>query len=273
LNTEKHIKDELNSDMNLSEEIKIAITCFGDEVAPCFSATRLFRIWKIGPRNKITFSELNVDETGGLARIRLLKNSGINVLICNGIEGQERQLLQASGCHVVENATGSANDSLYEYLAGKMQIKSSYNNNGDIQLQPHNSDLVDWTVNLFTNHGWSLDRANESDSYPIDLNAIIQCPVCGKNVRVAICCGAHSYRVESEIQEFSHVTSREYNARVFVHNSTSNMIKKCQDYEVELLDPTSTDPNAVHPTKKEQLPPLKGRIKNHDKINIDQVEN
>lgn len=259
--------------MKSSEEVKIAISCFGDEIAPCFSATRRFRVWKLGPLSKIDCSELTVEEPGSLARIRLLKQLGVNVLICNGIEEQARQLLETSGCHVVENVTGSATESLYEYLAGNIQNDHVYNNNGNFQIQPHTSSLVDWTLNLFHSHGWTIDRLTEADSYPIDLKATIQCPACKKTVRVAICCGAHSFGVESEIQEFCHVTRREYHARVYVHFATQKIVNKCHDYEVELLDPASINAKTTSEPHENQLPPLKGRIRDHEKINIEQIEN
>ena len=259
--------------MKQGKVVKIAITCFGEEVAPCFSATRRFRIWELGPDNKINCGELAINEIGGLARIRLLKQSGIDVLICNGIEGQARQLLETGGCHVVEGVIGSATDALYGYLAGKIPVDALYETVGTTQLQPHTADLVKWTQQLFISLGWTVEKVTQSEAYPVDLKATRLCPVCNRPVRVAICCGAHTYRVESEIQEFSHVTAREYHARVYVHHAMPNIVNKCRDYEIELLDPVSFTASVVDKPEQNQLPPLKGKIKDHDKINIEKPEN
>jgi predicted Fe-Mo cluster-binding NifX family protein len=264
---------EIDDQKKQGNVVKIAITCFGEEIAPCFAATKRFRIWELGPDNKINCGELAIDEIGGLARIRLLKQSGINVLICNGIEGQARQLLETGGCRVVESIVGSAADALYGYLAGKIPDDKISKTVEPNQLQPHTADLVKWTQELFISLGWTVERFNQSEAYPIDLRATIQCPVCSKPVRVAICCGAHTYRVESEIQEFGHITAREYHSRVYVHHAMSNIVEWCHDYEIELLDPISFSTSAVSRPNRKQLPPLRCRIKDHEKINIEQPEN
>lgn len=262
---------------NLQKEqgkvVRIAISCFGEEIAPCFAATRRFRIWELGPDNKIDCGELIISQPGGLARIRLLKQSCIDVLICNGIEGQARQLLEASDCRVVEGVIGFATDALYGYLAGKIPVAPLYKTDGTVQLQPHTADLVEWTQELFISLGWTVEKVTHAEAYPIDLKATRLCPVCSRPVRVAICCGAHTYRVESEIQEFSHVTAREYHTRVYVHHALQNIVNKCRDYEIELLDPCSFTTSATSKPNQNQLPPLKCRIKDHDKINIEEPEN
>jgi len=265
--------EEKNSNKERGKVVRIAITCFGEEVAPCFAATRRFRIWELGSDDRIKSSELIHDQSGGLSRIRLLKQSGVDVLICNGIEGQVRQLLEASGCHVVDGVIGSVTDALYCYLTGKFSVDTADNSVGTNQLQPHTADLVEWTRELFISLGWTVEKVTEPEAFPIDLEAVIACPVCGKPVRVAICCGAHIYRVESEIREFSHITTRGYNASVYVHHALKEIVDRCHDYEIELLDPASFTASTLGRPDQIQLPPLRCRIKDHDKINIGQPGN
>jgi len=256
-----------NSHTKRGKVVRIAIACFGEEVAPCFAAVRRFRIWELGPDDQMNCSETVLDTLGGLARIRLLKQSEVDVLICNGIEGQARQLLETSGCRVVEEITGSVTDALYGYLAGKIPVDTLHRTVETAQLQPHTADLVKWTQELFVSLGWEVEKTAQSEAYPIDLIAVIRCPVCSKPVRTAICCGAHTCRVESEIQEFSHVTAREYHARVYIHHAMPYIVNECRDYEIELLDPVSFTAATVNKSSQNQLPPLRCSIKNHPGLN------
>ncbi len=267
----KHL-EEINDQKIQGKVVKIAIACFGEEIAPCFAATRRFLIWELGSDSKINSGELTTSEIGGLARIRLLKQAGIDVLICNGIGEQARQLLETDGIHVVETIVGSLSDALYGYLAGKIPDSRISKTVEPFQLQPHTTALLEWTVELFSSFGWTIELFTQSEAYPIDFKAVIQCPLCGKSVQVAVCCGAHSYNIESEIQEFGHVTAREFDARIYVHQAASYIINWCRDYEIELLDPASFTISTNKTTDKDMFPPLKERIKNHPKINNEQKE-
>ncbi|MFC2150584.1 NifB/NifX family molybdenum-iron cluster-binding protein [Calditrichota bacterium] len=253
--------------------VKIAISCFGEEIAPCFAVTRRIRVWAFNPDNRLSCDDLIFEETGGLPRVRKMKQLGVNVLICNGIEGHVRQLLESQGCHVITNVFGSATEALYGYLAGKIPLNPENDDLDPSQLQPHTADLVRWTEELFISFGWTVDQLDKTESYLVDLYASINCPVCDKLVKAAICCGAHAYEIRSEIRDFAHITSRGYHSRVYVHHATSQIVEWCRDYEIELLNPMTFISSFSNPPRRAELPPLKNRIKDHNKINKEQSEN
>jgi predicted Fe-Mo cluster-binding NifX family protein len=242
----------------------MVIACFGEEIAPLFDSARCFRYWEIANGEAHRYRELANAEMGALSRIRLLRELQTHVLICNGIEQSGRELLEASGCQVINGVRGPVNEALCGFLDG--QITAPYPKAmGTDKVQPHSADLVTWTVCLFKSLDWEVHRVLANNLYPIDLLAKRLCPICQKNVRAAVCCGAHAYQVEEEIRELNRVSASGYHARVYVHHAVSGVARTCRDFGVELLDPD--DFSHEQAIRASSLPPLKGRIIGHDKLN------
>ena len=247
---------------------RIAITCFGEEIAPCFDTARRFRFWEIVNNKAKEYRELAEEEIGGLQRVRLLRRNRVQVLICNGIENRYREMLEADGCQVVDGIIGSATDALFGYLAGRIKPISRDETLTPGQVQPHTADLVAWTENLFRSLGWKTRRSTQTSLLPVDLVAQRDCPICGKPVNAAICCGAHAYRINEEILELKRITATGYNVRVYVHHTVPGIERICSDFEIELLDPDDFIGSKKDPKRYGVLPPLKGAIPGHEKLNI-----
>ncbi len=247
-------------------KIRIAISCFGEEVAPCFDTAHRFRYWIIVDDEAVDYRELEAEGIEGITRVQLLKGVGVDVLVCNGINRSLREMLEADGCTVIDGIVGSASDALFGLLAGQIKPIQQKSPIRPEQMQPHTADLVVWTEELFQNLDWEVRRVLQDNLFPIDLHAERNCPRCGKVVRVAICCGAHAYRIEKEIQELKRVTTVGYNARVYVHHAIPGVSSTCHDFEIELLDP---DDFADGESRDHQsvLPPLKGLIADHEALN------
>ncbi len=251
----------------MEKRVKISVTCFGEEVAPCFSHARRFRVWEIGYDESMEYRELKVEESGSLARIRTVLKNSIDVLICNGIQEQSRRLLESNGCVVIDGVLGTVSDALFGYLAGRIRPRSTMNEEDMIGIQQFTADLVSWTHDLFSDLGWNVEPVIEAEPFLIDLVAKRTCKICGKPVRVAVCCGAHTYRIENEIREFRRRTMVGYNARVYVYHAMPQVIRYCRDFEIELLDPAGFVASQDSRSGVSTLPPLTGIIDGHEKLN------
>ncbi|MBD3166279.1 hypothetical protein GF324_06755 [bacterium] len=245
--------------------LRVVVPCFGEEVAPSFSATRRFRVWELERGIVTDYREVAMYVSPGLQRVKLMRKLGVDVLLCSGIENQLRMMLEADGIKVVAGIKGLANDALFGYLAGRIEYQPLESTSLDLQaLKPHTADLVEWTRDLFIRHQWDVSPIRRTDLFPMDLIAEKECPECGKRVRAGVCCGAHCVKVREEIAELRRVTAYGYNARVYVNNAIDVIVDACREYEVELLDPT-----AFHRSGNGHnfvLPPLRGIILEHETI-------
>lgn len=246
--------------------LRVLIPCFGEEVAPRFEVARRFRFWIIEQGEVIRFQELVLDQPNGIRRVRFVRRTGANLVLCNGIQESYRRMLEGEGSLVIDGVVGTASDAIFGFLAGRITPESS-----DEELPERSSlrtaDLMEWTSELFRGLGWDVRRSRQPGSYPVDLIAERSCPLCGRPVRVAVCCGAHSYRVDEEIRELHRVTSAGYHARVYVHQSMDVIARTCEDYGIELLDPSVFTGYRRRGAGVSDLHPLRGRINGHEKLN------
>ncbi|HEB84169.1 MAG TPA: hypothetical protein ENI92_04120 [Bacteroidetes bacterium] len=245
--------------------LRIAVPCFGEEVAPVFGSTRRFRVWVFEGGEVRDYRELAVEGADPLHRYRLVKELDTDVVICNGIEEHCREMLRAVGVEVVPGVVGTATDALFGYLAGRIRPPDLEHSPAPGEIHPHAADTVEWTRELFIENGWRVRRVREEEFYPVDLTAERTCPVCGRTVRVAVCCGAHAYRVDEEIRQFQRITAGHYQARVYVHQPLPSVVRRCRDFGIELLDPVSfvRHEKSGRGTGRAPLAPLTGPVEGH----------
>lgn len=245
--------------------LRVAVPCFGEEVAPSFSAARRFRVWELERGIVTDYREVAMYVAHGLQRVKLMRRLAVDILLCGGVENQLRMMLEADDIKVVAGIKGLANDALFGYLAGQIEYQPLEDEPVDLrELKPHAADLVEWTRDLFLKHEWNVVSIHQPDLFPMDLIAEKDCPECGKRVRSGVCCGAHCVKVREEIAELRRVTAYGYNARVYVNNAIDVIVEACEEYEAELLDPT-----AFHGSSNGHnfvLPPLRGLIHGHETI-------
>lgn len=120
--------------------------------------------------------------------------------------------------------------------------------------------------------GYDVTAGPGQDAFLIDLVAKISCPVCDRPVRVAVCCGAHTYRPHQEIAGFHRATSTDYNARVYVSPSQPTIVNCCHEFGVQLIDP---DPEIeIENSEPDSLIPLlKGIVTDHERASVESTEN
>ena len=250
-----------------ARNLRIAVPCFAQEIAPCFEAAHHFLFWEYKYGEAARSGGIEAPgSSDGLARIRLLNESRINVLICNGIGETSRKILIAKGCKVVQGIVGPVVDALYAYLAGKIIHDGQERLLSPGPSQPLFADLVQWTIGLFQDHGWETNDEVRPETFAVDIIAEKPCPVCKKPVRLAICCGAHAYRIDAEIREFQRVTASGYNLRVYVHQSLPGVLAKCREYGIALLDPISFSDCANEDNEPCPLAPIRAKVAGHPQL-------
>ncbi len=246
-----------------TENARIAVPCFVEEVAPLFEAAGRFRIWDVSSEGIHECREIAPEGEDEVARIRMMRELGVTIVLANGIKKATRRLLRAEDVDVIHGVSGTAVDVLFGYLAGR--LGGVTDEDSDIPMSgPVAADAVAWTSDLLESLGWTVNRVDGPNLSPMDLVAERICPDCGKPVRAAICCGAHAWRVDEEIGEFHRITSTGYNCRLYVHPPLNAAVKYCAAYGIELLDPSAFQPASMAGL---HLPPLKGRINGHPELN------
>lgn len=244
--------------------MNIAIPILNNQIAPCFDVAKQFKIVTIENEQVISSKIVRCLASEGFIRVRLLRLHEVHTLICNGIKSFYLNQLTAMGIKVVTNVSDSIENTLINFLAGR--IKSSNNTKyeaEDYDIVSHD-DLVSWAKELFESKGYSVSSSPGDESFLIDLVAKIRCPVCGKQIHVAICCGAQTYRTDQEIREFHHNTKAHYSARVYVYLPNPQLEKCCNEYGIDFLSPELAYKEFKEETKS-LIPILNRPVEGHEK--------
>jgi len=235
----------------------------GKFVAPRFEAASSFLI-VTAEGERIEASE-TVACAGpeGFRRIRMLRIHQVSVLICNGIKGSYKDMLASSGVTVIDRVSSETEDALKRFFKGSLRPEE-----GPIEDLPEpctvpHEKLLRSARMLFQKHGYRVSPGPGEASFLVDLIAETTCPKCHKPVRVAICCGAHTYRANQEITEFHHATQSGYNARVYICPFRPSLQQCCLEYGIELVDPDQTAAESAVETT-DRIPLLKGIVLEHE---------
>lgn len=242
--------------------MKIAVTIFKDEIAPCFEAAKRFQVLEIQDSRIVNEKYLECRARGPIARLRLLKEADIDVVICNGIRSFYKDMLEAENRKVFKDVTGKIKKAIDLYLKGEIGRASK-------KVRPEDQapcifemgELVQMTGEYFARNGYEV--SDEEYDFPVDMLATIKCPKCKKPIRVAICCGGHLFSWEKEIKELRNI-SENFDAAVYVHAAQKPVARTCRDYKINLLDPWVLE-NEEKGKKNSPLPILRIPVKGHEK--------
>ena len=116
--------------------MKVAVTYENGEVFQHFGKTESFKVYTI-MNNKIVSSEVvgsNGNSHGSLAGY--LKNMGVSALICGGIGGGAREMLNSEGIKVYPGASGKADDQINALISNSLQ----YDPNTECNHHDHDND-------------------------------------------------------------------------------------------------------------------------------------
>jgi predicted Fe-Mo cluster-binding NifX family protein len=243
--------------------VKVAVAQYGEMIAPCFEAARHFLVVSI--ENNECAGRRSVPCVGceGYRRVRLLHLHKAGVLICNGIERFYRDMLVSSGVTVIPGVSGPIDMALERYCRGELHAVEPDTAGPVVGEEIPHEVLVCWTRDLFQCHGYEVASGPQDETVLIDLLAEIQCPVCLRPVKVAICCGAHTYRPDQEIRQFHHTSPAGYDARVYIHPGSPAIANCCREYGIELITPDSefSDQDAL---ERGRLPILRQPVAGHE---------
>ncbi len=100
--------------------MKIAVTYENGMVFQHFGHTQHFKIYEIADGNVVSFNILDTNGSGHGALAGLLKDNGIDVLICGGIGGGAQNALNEAGIKFFGGVQGSADGAVVAYMTGKL---------------------------------------------------------------------------------------------------------------------------------------------------------
>lgn len=217
--------------------MKISMPVYCGEIAPCFEAAEHFNVYDVSPKRALLSKQLECTQESPMLRVRILKAENIELLICGGISNFYRDILEADGLIVISEVAGKTEEVLEEFLnlnhiMGNFRVSKSPERCG----KPL-SEITSWVSSLLTENSYKIIERDLDAVFPVDISGRIDCPVCGKEIRIAVCCGSHTYSAEKEIKELYFVASGKYDALIYVHQTTPDIKRICSDYNIELLDP------------------------------------
>ncbi len=244
--------------------MNVAIPEFESSVAPCFEAATNFLLVNAAEGGWKQTSTVRCSEEGGYRRVRLVLFHNVELLICNGINASHKDTLTAAGVSVIDKVNSSIQDALDDLAKGSLQITDLPSPPTGSACRYSHEQLVAWAHELFCGGGYQVLPGPGEDSFLIDLIAEIDCPVCERRVRIAICCGAHTYRSQQEIREFHHATPSGYNARVYVCPAEEQIVECCHEYGIEVIDPGAAQ-SLDSGQSEGKLPILKSVVAGHEK--------
>jgi predicted Fe-Mo cluster-binding NifX family protein len=249
----------------LGMKVNVAIPEFENQVAPRFETAGTLLVFTVADGKKESEKSVSCSGCKGFSRVRVLQDSDTKVLLCNGIEDFYVNLLNSLQIDVIANISLSVYEALNRFIRNELPHCHGRNRLHDNSMNIPHEDLVCWAKDFFRSNGYRVEVINDEQSFPIDLVAEIKCPVCKKNIRVAICCGAHIYNADQEIREFYHNLTQSYHARVYVHPFSSELMENCQAYNIELIDPNLKENNQDNRMSDVIIPILSNPIRGHEK--------
>jgi predicted Fe-Mo cluster-binding NifX family protein len=100
--------------------MRVAIPHHAGDVAPCFEYSANITIFSVRKNRVVAQMDFTLQSKEALDRIRLLRDQGVTVLICGGIQDAFESLLVAAGIEVISWVTGEARDLLELFLQNKL---------------------------------------------------------------------------------------------------------------------------------------------------------
>lgn len=105
--------------------MKIAMPLFGERVSPHFGASSKILVVDTAGGKIVHRAIWDVGERGAMETARRLASSGVDKLICNGIDRFHKQWLILRGVNVVENQRGDAEAIVAEMIGGDVPSDTS----------------------------------------------------------------------------------------------------------------------------------------------------
>lgn len=100
--------------------MKVAIPHHNEKVTPNFEYTAGITIYTVRKNKVVAQTDFALHSNQEFDRIRLLRDQGVAVLICSGIQDAHERLLLASGIRVISWISGKVKEVLNLFLQNKL---------------------------------------------------------------------------------------------------------------------------------------------------------
>lgn len=92
----------------------------GECIAPCLECSATITIFEVDDGSVVDQIDFPISSKEPLDRIRLFRDQGVDVIICAGVEDTFGEFVRASGIKMISWVSGSIEDLLIAYLAGRL---------------------------------------------------------------------------------------------------------------------------------------------------------
>jgi len=100
--------------------VKIAVPRSGEDVAPCVGHCALMTIYTITGGHISNQVDFPLRSQEPFDRVRLLRDQGVDTIICGGVQDVLEECLRGSGIEVISWVMGSVDALLELYLRGQL---------------------------------------------------------------------------------------------------------------------------------------------------------
>jgi predicted Fe-Mo cluster-binding NifX family protein len=90
-------------------------------VAPCFEFSATIAIFTIEDNRIVEQTDFTLQSQRELDRVRLLRDQGVDTLICGGVQDKIEDLMRAQGLNVISWVSGRVDDLLEQHLRGELR--------------------------------------------------------------------------------------------------------------------------------------------------------
>ncbi len=104
--------------------MKVAVAHAGDSVAPCFGFSGTITIFTIERRRVVDKTDFWLQSRDELDRVRLLRDQGVETLICGGIQERIEDILLAHDIQVISWVNGTTTELLESFVRGQLEAGS-----------------------------------------------------------------------------------------------------------------------------------------------------
>ena len=105
--------------------MKVAIPMFNSRVSPSFDFASNVLVATVGSGKVLEKDKYSLINLNTIRRSALLRQHGVNVLICGGISGFTVRLLMGNGIEVIPMVSGEAEEVLNHFVKGNLDVKTT----------------------------------------------------------------------------------------------------------------------------------------------------
>lgn len=107
--------------ITLLETMKVAITYDDGEVFQHFGRTEFFKVYEVKDEQIVGTGMIHSNGIAHGALVGLLRENGVEALICGGIGGGAKNMVESEGIKLYPGVSGNADGVAADFAAGKLK--------------------------------------------------------------------------------------------------------------------------------------------------------